>query len=412
MTAEATRKQRHSNEDVFVAKSTIGFNSPKREPINLEARKKLTLLTGLKYGLFGLILVLIMLTASRFIGDNVISAMYPNRFYPWFGFGIILYIFISILLFPIDYFKDFKLGIQSGLHSMTWIDVVGRWARKTFLDAISFGFISYILFLGYFDRFMPESVRIVKHADALANSGLIGYLIRLALPILVIGIIAIPLWLWVRDTLLFLTSYGFKSANRLDENIAKVRLLGKRYGCTILGIKYYHLAGDHCAETKLVGFFGLYFVFLPGTLAGKSAVVASASKAFARAKGMHGTIKNLINWLVFGFGLIMSFFGFHLSYKILYPAFTWPSESAFTADPSLVLWIMLFMGISFLLATFINNNVGKILDKNTDKLAEKNGFEKLDGYKRIAELGRGFEGKREPITNLFMMDKAEPDNQS
>ncbi|MEZ4812239.1 MAG: hypothetical protein R2883_01900 [Caldisericia bacterium] len=404
MAVEKTRRQKLDNDNS--GNFTMKFYSPEKEPVNLSARKQMTILTGIKYAFFGILLILLFVTGSRFIGDNVISAMYPNRFYPWFGFGSILFLLISIILFPIDYYKDFILGKKSGLHSMTWIDIVGRWARRVFIDAVSFGFISYIMFLGYFDRFIWDAVRIAKHADYIATSGLFGYLLRLTIPILVFGIVLIPVWLWLKDTLLFFTSYGFRSTKRFDENVAKVKLLGKRYGCTILGTYYYHLSGDHTTETKLVGFFGLYFVFLPGTLSGKSALVASASKAFANAKGMHGTIKNIVNWVVFGIGIFLSMYGFHLSYKILYPRLTWPSETAFTADPSLVMWIMFFMGLAFLLATFINNNLGKILDKSSDRIAEKNGFERLDGYKRHRELSMGFDDKREPLTDLFLIDKA------
>lgn len=405
MAAEATRKQKH-DKAADPSSYVMNFYSPKKEPVDLETRKKMTMLTGLKYALFGLLLVLLFVFGSRFIGDNVISAMYPNRFYPWFGFGTILFILFSVILFPIDYYKDFVLGKKAGLHSMTWIDIAGRWARRTFVDAISMGFACYIMFLGYFDRFVWEAVRITKHADYIANSGLIGYLLRLTIPIVVFSIILIPVWLWLKDTLLFFTSYGFRRTKKFDENIAKVKLLGKRYRCTILGTFYYHLSGDHTVETKLIGFFGLYFVFLPGNLSGKSALVASASKAFANAKGMHGTIKNIVNVVVYGIGTFFSMFGFHLSYKILYPRLTWPSETAFTADPSLVMWIIFFMGLAILAATFINNNLGKILDKSSDKVAEKNGLERLDGYKRLSELSMGFDDKREPTTNLFMIDKA------
>ena len=231
--------------------------------------------------------------------------------------------------------------------------------------------------------------------------------------ILIYGIIAIPLWLWLRDLWLFITGFGFRSANRRDENIAKVNLLGKRYGMTILGVYYYHLSGDYSAETKLVGFFGLYFVFLPGTLSGKPSIVASASKALARAKGMHGTIKNVINWFMINLGVIFSLLGFHLSYYTLYPIFTWPSDqAAMIADPSLQFWILFFLGASMLIATFLNNIIGKILDKQANHLAEKLGFEKLDSYQMQAELGRGFKEEREPLTNLFLLDKAEPENKT
>lgn len=190
-----------------------------------------------------------------------------------------------------------------------------------------------------------------------------------------------------------------------------MRLLGKRYRFTILGISYYSLSGDYTAETKLVGMLGIYWVFLPETLYGKDAVVASASKAMAQAQSLKGTVTNAINWLAFCVGTMLSYFGFHLSYKILYPMFTWPSEAAGTADPSLFFWMLLSYGLVFLVAKFINNLISKAMNRAADRTA-LNGVEQTStytAYQRALESGNGFSSEREPLTDMFLMDTYSPE---
>ncbi len=408
MTAEPTRRQKHNVEKEKAVQ--VDFYSPRRNDVDLSARKTVTMLTGLKYLLFGIILFLLLLTVSRYFGDHATSAFSQSVPLLWFLAPIFIFISISIILSPIDYLKDYLYSVKAGLHSMTLIDVLGRWVRKLIFDSVSFGLAVYLIFQAYYWKLPGLSISYSNNQTFVAEVGLLPYLIILAFPFLLYGILAIPLWTWLRDTFLFISGYGFKRTDRRDENIAKVNLLGKRYGMTILGVYYYHLSGDYSAETKLVGFFGLYFVFLPGTLSGKASIVASASKALARAKGMHGTIKNIVNWFMINLGVIFSLLGFHLSYYTLYPIFTWPSDqAAMIADPSLQFWMLFFLGLFMLLATFVNNVIGKLLDKNVNRLAEKLGFEKLEGYQAQAELGRGFIEEREPLTDLFLIDKAKPE---
>lgn len=136
-----------------------------RKPFNLDARRQMTIFHGLRYVAFGLLTLIVLFLGSRYLGDLAVSAAYPNVPLTWIGFSAIMYLALSVLILPLDFYTRFNLGIKSGLHSMPWFNVVGRWVRVTFIDTIGWAFLSYVTFELYANPwFMGDKIKAITDA--------------------------------------------------------------------------------------------------------------------------------------------------------------------------------------------------------------------------------------------------------
>jgi len=369
---------------------------PLRNPINMEIVKRSTMLLGLKYLIWGTLILLTLVTGfARYLGDWSISRGYPSDLLAWGGFAFVIYILLSTLTFYLDWMREFTLGIKSGFHAMPWVSVFGRWIRKIFIDGVGFALLCFFMQRMYF------SLKTAGHQGPAGGSAPQWWLLAS-----IIAIIVIPLWFQVRNTLLLLTGNSFHIFQKGD-NRNMVKAMAKRFGITLLGVFTFDLTGDYNAESRLFGFFGVYILFIPGHLQGKEVMFASIAKVFAQAKVLQGTVINIIRWFAFVFFTYITYLGFNMAYSST--IFTWFSETALTGDPALNLLMLLAIGFCFLLATPVVNITSKNFEVGANNLAVKmlGRSDIFEQYLNLVDSGKGVSGKRDMYTEIGLMDTIE-----
>ncbi len=364
-----------------------------RNPVDTRIVAKSTMLLGLKYLIWGLLVLITYFTGfARYIGDWAISLAYPSEFLTWTGFGFMFFILVSALTFPIDYCREFVLATKGGSHSMPWVSTLGRWVRRTFLDASFWGLLNWFIMKMYFSIASPGKQ---GPQGGSAPNWWINALLW--------GLLLVPAWFEIRDFLLLVFSNAIKQIPK-GQDRDRLRQLGKALRITILDVFYYDLGGDYNAESKLFGLFGVYFLFVPAKLAGKDALYASAAKGIARAKVLRGTVLNIIRWIAYALCIILLWVGYNWAY--VNPVFTWYSEQTKVGDPALFIMVFLVFGAVFLAATPLVNYFAKNMDIGADKLANKviGKPDAYDHYLELVDSGKGVSGKRDTWTEIGLFD--------
>lgn len=365
-----------------------------KKPVDKDLVKKITSLLGMKYAIWaGIILLTYFTGLARYIGDWAITLSYPTEFYAWFGFGFAFFILLTIATSYIDYLREWVYGVASGQHSMPFVSVLGRWARKTFLNAALWGAIGYYL-VNIFFMFKTQGNSNVEGGDApiiwmLAACGF--------------AVILLPVILHIYDFLMFVTGHSIRQVPRSNER-ERIRQLGKQFRVTIIDIAAFDLAGDFDVESKLFGFFGVYFLFVPNKLFGKETLYDSVSKAIARTKVIRGTVANLARWGIFAVVCFLVYVGFNWSY--FNPIFTWFSATTRTGDPYLVTLVMLSYGAVMIIGTPIVNSLLKLYDGLANKyvMRVRTNPPSYAHYLELEEQGKGFAPERDNITEMYMCD--------
>jgi hypothetical protein len=363
-------------------------------PVNPDIVKKSTMLLGLKYAIWAVIILITYVTGlARYIGDWAISMGYPIEFYAWFGFTFAFFVLLSAITSYIDYLRDWVYAVQSGQHSMPLVSVIGRWARKTFLKGVLWGSFTYFLVNIYFQT------RAITSSSVEGGDTPVMWLVVVC----TLGIVLIPVIMHIFDFLSFILSYSVRQVPKSNER-ERIRQLGKQFRITILDIAAFDLAGDFNVQSRLFGFFGVYFLFVPNKLFGKETLYDSASKALARSKVIQGTVANLVRWAIFAVSCFLIYIAFNWSY--FNPIFTWFSSMTRTGDPYLVTLIMLIYGSIMIVGTPIVNSLLKLYDKIADKMVVRvrENPASYPHYLELEEYGKGFAPERDKLTELYLCD--------
>lgn len=365
-----------------------------KKPVNPEIVKKSTMLLGIKYAVWAAIILLTYVTGlARYIGDWAISMGYPIEFYAWFGFTFAFFVLLTAITSYIDYLREWVYAVQSGQHSMPFVSVLGRWARNTFLKGILWSSFSYFLVFVYFQT------RAISTSSVEGGETPILWLLVVCL----IAVVLLPLVLHVYEFLSFILGYSIRQVPRSNER-ERIRQLGKQFRVTIIDIAAYDLAGDFNVESKLFGFFGVYFLFVPNKLFGKETLYDSASKALARTKVIQGTVANLARWAIFAVSCFLIYIAFNWSY--FNPIFTWFSTTTRTGDPYLVTMMMLSYGAVMIVGAPVVNFLQKLYDGLANKyvMRVRENPPSYSHYLELEEQGRGFAPERDQLTEMYICD--------
>lgn len=195
---------------------------------------------------------------------------------------------------------------------------------------------------------------------------------------------------------------AFQLQKDQNEKAGTIYQMCKRFSIIPLGILTYGLSGDNSVETRLFGFFGLYYIFIPENLIEKPELYASVATAFARAKGGNGTVLTIARALLFTVACLVMWFIFDMTY--LAPNMSW--FSGVTGDPLLIFAILISLGLSFgLLGKPVMNLINRLIDRSSMKLignmVEKN---TLDSYRLMETKSLGLEGSQDKLANLYLGD--------
>lgn len=479
------------------------------------------LMSGLlKYGIWFVFCLIMLFTGfGRFIADLAYERGMDMMVLTWGGFALLVYMLFSIITFFVDWKLENTTAYAHGVHNMPPISVLGRWLRKTFIDALGFLFISIFVITCYYtpliyspgyklnaggsanwwilagvislvlipvyfsirralSTIMDNTVKRVQIASK-ANSTNVAFVLGIINIILIIAMWSVFSYLrlfqnysmitlcvfitlaWIvllammfarklksRETQIslafmilvsVLTSwifmqsmdliaetklglpvrYGFfilvsvlltimiieiLSAIQLktvqNEKVALVYQMCKRFSVIPFGILTYGLSGDNAVETRLFGFFGLYYIFIPENLEDKPELYASIATAFARAKGGNGTVLSIVRALLFTIASLIMWFMFDMTY--LAPGMSW--FSGVTGDPLLIFAMLIALGISFgVLGKPVMNAINRIIDRSSAKLigniVDKN---VLDSYKQMEAKSLGTDGSQDAMANLYL----------
>jgi hypothetical protein len=191
----------------------------------------------------------------------------------------------------------------------------------------------------------------------------------------------------------------FQSKELASEKLSLVYSMSKRFSIIPLGVFTYSLTGDNAVETRLFGFFGLYYIFIPENLEDKQELYASIAVAFARAKGGNGTVLTIVRSLLFTLSSIGFWFIFDYTYAA--PGMSW--FSGVTGDPILIFGILVIFGLVYgIIGTPLVYIINSIVDKSSmklcDKIVDKATF---DSYKSMEDRSLGVEGSQDKIANLY-----------
>lgn len=201
-------------------------------------------------------------------------------------------------------------------------------------------------------------------------------------------------------TLMIMELVGaFQLTSMQSEKTTTIYDLCKRFSVIPLGIYTYELSGDNSVETKLFGFFGLYYLIIPANLEDKQELYASIATALSKTKGGYGTVLTIVRAILFTLSCIGLWWLFDSTY--LSPNMSW--FSGITGDPILIFGLLLFFGAVFgVIGTPLVNAISSVLTKsstkNVSKLIDQN---VLDSYNSMEGRALGIEGSTDKIANIY-----------
>lgn len=192
---------------------------------------------------------------------------------------------------------------------------------------------------------------------------------------------------------------AFQLTSLQSEKVSTIYGLCKRFSVIPLGIYTYELTGDNAVQTKLFGFFGLYYLMIPANLEDKQELYASVATALSRAKSGHGTVLTLVRAVLFTLACIGCWWLFDLTY--LASNMSW--FSGITGDPILIFGLLLFFGATFgVIGGPLTNLISSAMDKSSmktiSKLIDQN---VLDSYNAMERKALGIEGSEDKVANLY-----------
>ena len=192
---------------------------------------------------------------------------------------------------------------------------------------------------------------------------------------------------------------AFQLTSIPSEKVSTIYGLCKRFSIIPLGIYSYELTGDNSVETRLFGFFGLYYLIIPANLEDKQELYASIATALARTKSGHGTVLTIVRAILFTLTSFGLWWLFDLTY--LAPNMSW--FSGITGDPILIFGLLLFFGGVFgVVGKPLTNLISSAMDKSTLKLLPKLiDPNVLDSYNTMERKALGIEGSEDKIANLY-----------
>ncbi len=187
-----------------------------------------------------------------------------------------------------------------------------------------------------------------------------------------------------------------------DEKTDKIREICKRMSIIPLGIQTYELDGDKPVETKVYGFFMLYYIFIPASLLDKPELYASVAKAIARIKNGEGSVLTIIRVALFTILSLILWFAFDFTHSS--QLFMW--FSGITGDPLLVIVMLLVFGAVFgFIGTPIVNMISRMFSRAATKTAKTIiPGEVVDSYNREERIAKGIEGGVDTIASLYFND--------
>lgn len=353
-----------------------------------------TMLLAAKYAAMGLLILLTYITGfARYIGDWAIAlGGSADNFVIWFGFGFAYSICLSVLVFPIDWYREAVVQVKSGVHGMPWVNTLGRILRRDFFDALLWGGLNYYFLVMYF------SLSTTGRQGPMGGNTPQWWIISALW-----GMLFVPALFIIINLLKLITDNSVKQVpTGPDRRIIKE--LGRKFRVTVLDVFYYNLGGDFNAETKLVGLFGVYFVFVPAKLKGKDVIIASVAKAMARADVLKGTVINILRWVFFVAGSYLIYLAFNWVY--VNNVFSWFSEQAGTGDPAVGIIVMFIIGALYLIATPLINLISKRMDIGADKLASRaiGRPEVYSNYLKMVDTGKAISSETDNMTKMCLMD--------
>lgn len=195
---------------------------------------------------------------------------------------------------------------------------------------------------------------------------------------------------------------AFQTRDIGDEKTDKIREICKRMSIIPLGIHTYELDGDKSVETKVYGFFMLYYLFVPASLLDKPELYASVAKAVAKIKNGEGSVLTIVRVALFTVLSFILWFAFDFTHAS--QMFMW--FSGITGDPLLVIVMLLAFGAVFgVIGTPIVNMISRMFSTAATKTAKTIiPGEVVDSYNKEERIAKGIEGGVDTIANLYFND--------
>lgn len=315
--------------------------------------------------------------------------------------------------------KPASMGLVIVMAILNFLALFGMWAVFNTLRLLVYpGWVALglVLTVGWIIIFVLMMVGMLKSREAQFS---IAYLIFTVIVTSWIGLYLYGMLGQTKDTIIITIAYftaiavllpimfielvgGFQINDIGDEKSDKIREICKRMSIIPLGVYTYELDGDKTVETKVYGFFMLYYLFVPASLLDKPELYASVAKSIARIKNGEGSVLTIVRVALFTVLSIVLWFVFDITHSS--STFMW--FSGITGDPLLIIVMLLVFGAIFgIIGTPIVNMISKMFSKAATKTAKTIiPSEVVDSYNREERIARGVEGGVDAIANLYLND--------